>query len=82
MLDFTGWLPYRTREEFAEYRADHPELEPFTLYDFDALDQCRDEEAEKGVLPPGFFDSLRHIKVFEAGSNLTYVLAGMAGESK
>ena len=29
VLDFTGLLPYRTREEFAEYRADHPKLEPF-----------------------------------------------------
>ena len=24
VLDFTGWLPYRSREEFAEYRSDHP----------------------------------------------------------
>ena len=36
VLDFTGWLPYRTREEFAEHRANHPELEPFTPYDFDS----------------------------------------------
>ena len=45
VLDFTGRLPYRTRGEFAEYRADHPELEPFPPYNFDAPDQSHDKEA-------------------------------------
>ena len=58
VLDFTGWLPYRSREEFAGYRAEHPELESFPPYNFDAPDQSIDEEAEKGVLPPGLLDSL------------------------
>ena len=31
VLEFTRWLPYRTREEFTQYRADHQELEPFPL---------------------------------------------------
>ena len=47
VLNFTGWLPYRMREEFAEYRADHLELEPFAPYNFDAPNQPHDKEAEK-----------------------------------
>ena len=46
VLDFTRWLPYRTREEFAQYRADHPELEPFSSYDFDAPNLAHNKEAE------------------------------------
>ena len=57
VLDFTGWLPYRSREEFVEYREEHPELESFPPYNFDALDQSIDEEAERGVLPVGLLDS-------------------------
>ena len=34
VLHFAGWLPYCTREEFDNYRAEHPELVPFPLYDF------------------------------------------------
>ena len=48
VLNFTGWLPYSTREEFAQHRAEHPELEPFPLYDFEASDQTHDKEAEEG----------------------------------
>ena len=51
VLDFTGWLPYRSREEFAEHRAAHPELEPFPPYNFDAPNLAFEEQAEKGVLP-------------------------------
>ena len=47
VLDFTGWLPYCTREEFAEYRADNPELEPFPPYNFDASDQSHDKGVEE-----------------------------------
>ena len=57
VLDFTGWLPYRSREEFVEYREEHPELEPFPPYNFDAPDQSFDEEAGKGVLPAGLLGS-------------------------
>ena len=58
VLDFTGWLPYKSREEFAGYRVEHPELELFPPYNFNAPDQSVDEQAEKGVLPLGLFDSL------------------------
>ena len=34
VLHFVGWLPYRTRDQFDEYRAEHPQLEPFPPYDF------------------------------------------------
>ena len=34
VLHFVGWLPYLTRDQFDEYRAEHPELEPFPPYDF------------------------------------------------
>ena len=47
VLDFTGWLPYKMREEFAEYRANHPELEPFAPFNFDAPDQSHDKGAEE-----------------------------------
>ena len=47
VLNFTGWLPYRTREEFVQHRAEHPELEPFPPYDFDASDQAHDKESEE-----------------------------------
>ena len=47
ILDFTGWLPYRTREEFAKYWADHPEFEPFPPYNFDAPNQSHDKGAEE-----------------------------------
>ena len=43
VLDFTGWLPYRTKEEFAQHCADHPDLEPFPPYDFDAHDLAHDK---------------------------------------
>ena len=46
VFDFTGWLPYRTREEFVQHRADHPELEPFPPYNFDDSDRVHDQEAE------------------------------------
>ena len=36
VLHFTGWLPYHTREEFDQYRAEHPELERFPPYNFGA----------------------------------------------
>ena len=64
VLKFTGWLPYRNREEFAQYRAQHPELELFPLYDFEASDQTHHkEDGERGgssqgcslfVVDPGF----------------------------
>ena len=43
VLDFTGWQPYRTREEFVEYRVQHPELEPFPAYDFNNPDRSYDK---------------------------------------
>ena len=46
VLDFIGWLPYRSREEFDEYHAEHPELEPFPPYNFGASDQTHDKEAK------------------------------------
>ena len=58
MLGFTGWLPYRSSEEFTEYRAEYPELEPFPPYNFDAPNQSIEEQAKKGVFPPGLFDLL------------------------
>ena len=47
VLEFTGWLPYRTRVEFTKYRVDHPELEPFTAYNFNAPDQSYNKGAEE-----------------------------------
>ena len=34
VLHFVGWLPYCTHEEFNNYHAKHPELEPFLPSDF------------------------------------------------
>ena len=45
VLEFTGWQPYRTREEFVEYRAEHLELEPFPPFDFDDPDRSYDKGA-------------------------------------
>ena len=49
-----GWLPYRTREEFVAYRAEHPELEPFPPYNFGASGDALEKEAEeRGSAPRG-----------------------------
>ena len=48
VLHFTGWLPYRTREEFDEYGAEHPELEPFPPYDFGASKQTSKKDVRDG----------------------------------
>ena len=50
VLNFTWWLPYRTREEFAQYRVEHLELELFPPYNFEALEQAHDKEAVKEVV--------------------------------
>ena len=48
VLNFTRWLPYHTREEFDNYRTEHPELEPFLPYNFGAPGQAYDKEAGVG----------------------------------
>ena len=48
VLHFVGWLPYRTREEFNEYRAEHPDLEPFLPYNFGVLGHASEQEPEDG----------------------------------
>ena len=55
VLHFTGWLPYRTCEEFEQYCAEHPELETFPPYDFGALKQTSDKDTgDGGGAPQGF----------------------------
>ena len=83
VLDFTGWLSYKTREEFAEHQANHPELEPFTPYDFDAPNQPYDRDAEEeGVCHQD--NSLCMVRLRLPRQCLTQliVLAGMEGESE
>ena len=46
VLDFTRWLPYCMRQEFVQYRVDHPKSEPFPPYNFDDPDRVHDQEAE------------------------------------
>ena len=43
-----GWLPYRTREEFESYRAEHPELEPFLPHNFRASRDTSEKDPEEG----------------------------------
>ena len=46
VLHFVSWLPYRTREEFDEYRIDNPNLEPFLPYSFGV--PASEQEPEDG----------------------------------
>ena len=41
-------MPFQTRKEFDEYRAEHPELEPFPPYDFRVSEHAAEEEPEEG----------------------------------
>ena len=34
VLHFVGWWPFRTSDEFDQYHADHPDLEPFPPTDY------------------------------------------------
>ena len=49
VLHFVGWPPYRTREEFDEYRAENPDLEPFPPYSFGVLASKQESKDGGGV---------------------------------
>ena len=46
VLHFAGWMPLCTREEFDEYRAEHPELESFPPFNFGVSKREANEESE------------------------------------
>ena len=54
VLHFVGWLPYYTRQEFDEYRTEHPDMEPFPPYNFGVPKHPSEKEPEDGGgVPPG-----------------------------
>ena len=46
VLHFVGWMPFCIREEFDQYRTDHPKLELFPPYDFRTSEYAAEEEPE------------------------------------
>ena len=81
VLHFVGWLPYRTREEFDQYRAEHPKLEPFLPYDFKASSSEKEPEEGGGDLP-GHSSYISDLGEQFPFSNACYFLAGMATDAE
>ena len=76
-----GWLPYRTLEEFDKYRVEHPELEPFPPYDFNAPTSKREHE-DGGGDPPGHSPYVSDLGKRFPVSNALHFLTGMATDAE
>ena len=81
VLHFVGWQPYLTREEFDKYRAEHPELEPFPPYDFNAPSSEREPE-DGGDDPPGHSPYVSNLGKRFPASNAFHFFAGMATDKE
>ena len=44
VLHFMGWWHFRMREDFYQYRAEHPELDPFPPYSFGTFEHAVEAE--------------------------------------
>ena len=78
-----GWFPYHTREEFDNYSAEPPELEPFPSYDFGAPRNTSEKDAEdEGGVSRSHLAYVSDLGGCLSVSNCTNFFAGMAMDAE
>ena len=83
VLHFVGWLPYRTREEFDEYRAEHPDLESFPPYDFGVFGHTFEKKSEEGGgISRGHSPYVSDQGTWLSASNAFCIFVGMATDAE
>ena len=83
VLHFMGWLPYRTRKEFDEYRTEHPDLESFPPYYFRVSRHASEEEPEdEGGVLQGHSPYVSDQGTWLSASNAFCCFASMATDTE